>query len=75
MRTELINERENALACEFYLNHECKSARGFLRRFFAKRFVTRSVTLTVESCGIGDAVSIRCDNCGQEKDLTDYFSW
>jgi len=57
--TVTLQDTEKAKADEFTLSHGCR--KGFSIQF--------------EETGVGTKKVIRCGDCGEEKDISDYESW
>ena len=62
-----LNELENELAEEFMNNHRHPEIN--------KGAIGGHMEFIFTPTAIGDACSIRCDICGEEKNITDYDTW
>ena len=71
MKQFSLNEEEEKRAKEFISKHskscEVRNSSGFP--------VGPLFSYTFTPTGIGTGVSIKCSQCGEELDLTDYKSW
>jgi hypothetical protein len=47
----------------------------FKKQCYMKNRKSDSYSIKIVATGIGDAISIKCRNCGKEKDVTDYDTW
>lgn len=55
-----------------------KKHRDCCRRVLGKEFFSSTgggFSFIVTPTGIGDCITIRCNSCGEEKDITDTSSW
>lgn len=55
-----------------------KKHRDCCRRVLKKEFFSSTgggFSFIVTPTGIGDCITIRCNSCGEEKDITDTSSW
>lgn len=69
----LLTEKENEQAAEFVWAHY---ARKCSPRYRPWRVATRAeVQVTAKATGIGFGITLKCLNCGEEKDVTDFESW
>lgn len=47
----------------------------FKKKCYIKTNKPDAYKIKVTATGIGDAITIKCKNCGKEEDITDYDSW
>lgn len=68
-----LNETESQSAEEFIKEHKncCKEKLG--KEFFSS--TGGGFTYIITPTGLGFCISIRCNSCGEIKDITDSESW
>lgn len=63
MTTRLLNDKENAAADAFAMQH------------YKKHEKTASIILTATATGLGYSIKVECPYCRKQKDITDHDSW
>ena len=63
----VLTDKEYADACNFEHGHQHKEVN--------KGAIGGGLTISFHPNGIGHGVTIKCDICGESKDITEYDSW
>lgn len=68
-----LNETESKCADEFYKKHKDCCSKLTRKRFFSSTGGELSYIIT--PTGLGNCITIRCNSCGEEKEITDTSNW
>lgn len=72
---ELKKKIRDLQSCTFQMNEvEQARAEEFVKKHHHNHTMT-TFTYSFTCTGVGTAVSIKCNNCGEEENITDYDCW
>ena len=68
-----LTEKEKKAEKEFFTTHKNCTQEVLNKPFFST--TGGQFTYLITPTGLGDCVSIRCNACGEIKDITDFENW
>lgn len=68
-----LSETESESVKKFYQEHKDCCSKLLGKRFFSS--IGGELSYIITPTGLGNCITIRCNSCGEEKEITDTSNW